>query len=249
MAKRRKLSNPLAMALMATLAERPMHPYEMASVLRFRGKEHSIKINYGSLYTVVQNLEKYGFIEVTEVQRHGRRPERTLYGLTEAGHHELHDWLAEMVQVPEKEYPRFEAALSMIMALPPDEAIRLLEERLRQITVQLTGLRAMLKQLMAEEGLPRLLLIESEYAAAMQAAEADWIEGIVRELKDGSIAGVDAWRTWHATGTMPEEWAEFEESMRERQGPSDTSGDRPGDGPGDGEGGPKAGSDLDYDTD
>ena len=39
-----------------------MHPYEMASELRERGKDQSIKIKWGSLYTVVQNLEKHGFV-------------------------------------------------------------------------------------------------------------------------------------------------------------------------------------------
>src|SRR5437899_3284101 len=111
MAARRKLSNPLALAVMVFLGERPMHPYEIARLLRQRGKEHTIKINYGSLYTVVQNLEKHGFVEVAGVQRQGNRPERTLYGLTAEGRIEMHDWLADLVAVPAKEYPAFEAAL------------------------------------------------------------------------------------------------------------------------------------------
>ena len=62
--QRRKLSNPLALAVMALLTEQPMHPYEIAQTLRRRGKDATTKINYGSLYTVVQNLEKHGFVEV-----------------------------------------------------------------------------------------------------------------------------------------------------------------------------------------
>jgi len=72
--KRRKLSNPLALAVMVLLSERPMHPYEIAQTLRQRGKEHSVKINFGSLYTVVQNLEKHGCVEVAEVQRKATVP-------------------------------------------------------------------------------------------------------------------------------------------------------------------------------
>lgn len=96
-AKRRKLSNPLALTVMVLLAERSMHPYEIAQTLRRRGKEHSVKINFGSLYTVVQNLEKHGYVEVTGVQRQGNRPERTLYGLTEAGRVEMVDWLSDLL--------------------------------------------------------------------------------------------------------------------------------------------------------
>ena len=72
MAKRRKVSNLLALSLLTMLVERPMYPYEMATSLRHRGKDQSIKINWGSLYTVVQNLEKHGFIEAVEVAREGQ---------------------------------------------------------------------------------------------------------------------------------------------------------------------------------
>ncbi|MEV8411859.1 helix-turn-helix transcriptional regulator, partial [Streptomyces niveus] len=96
-AKRRKLGNPLALAVMALLSERPMHPYEIARTLRQRGKENSVKINFGSLYTVVQNLQKHGYVEVADVQRQGNRPERTLYGLTGAGREEMLDWQATAV--------------------------------------------------------------------------------------------------------------------------------------------------------
>lgn len=37
--KRRKVGNLLALAILSTLVERPMHPYEMASILKARGKD------------------------------------------------------------------------------------------------------------------------------------------------------------------------------------------------------------------
>lgn len=117
--KRRKLSNPLALAVLVTLWQKPMHPYEIAQTLRRQGKDTSTKINYGSLYTVVQSLEKHGFVEVTDVERQGNRPERTVYGLTEAGREEMTEWLSDLVAVPAKEYPIFETALSLVGALPP----------------------------------------------------------------------------------------------------------------------------------
>ena len=76
--QRRRVSNPLALAVLATLRTRPMHPYEMATTMRAQGKERSIKLNYGSLYTVVDNLAKHGLIEAMEASREGRRPERTV---------------------------------------------------------------------------------------------------------------------------------------------------------------------------
>ncbi|MBY8880523.1 PadR family transcriptional regulator [Actinacidiphila acidipaludis] len=198
---------------MVFLNERPMHPYEIARLLRQRGKEHSIKINYGSLYTVVQNLEKHGFVEVAGVQRQGNRPERTLYGLTESGRVEMHDWLADLVAVPAREYPAFEAALSLIGALHPDEVAELLDERARALEVHAAALRGVLRRLDAE--LPRMFLIETEYQLHMIDAEAVWVRGFLRELSEGTLPGVAEWRTWHETGEVPEQWAQLEEEFRD----------------------------------
>ena len=40
-----------------------------------------------------------------------------MYQITEAGRKELDDWMAELVAVPVKEYPQFEAALSELPVL------------------------------------------------------------------------------------------------------------------------------------
>ena len=76
MAKRRKVGNLLALYLLSLLAQQPMYPYEMAQFLRERGKDKNFPINWGSLYTVVANLAKYGFIEEAGTVREGRQPER-----------------------------------------------------------------------------------------------------------------------------------------------------------------------------
>jgi DNA-binding PadR family transcriptional regulator len=226
-AKRRKLSNPLALAVMVFLAERAMHPYEIARLLRQRGKEHSIKINYGSLYTVVQNLEKHGFVAVAGVQRQGNRPERTLYGLTDAGRAEMHDWLADLLAVPAKEYPAFEAALSLMPVLHPDEVTDLLTERADALEVRAAGLRGVLGRL--DDDLPRIFLIETEYELHMIEAEAAWVRALAGELADGTITGAPEWRSWHDTGVVPGRWRQWEE-----HGEPDGQDSRPGpEGPGD----------------
>ncbi|MER5942530.1 PadR family transcriptional regulator [Streptomyces sp. NPDC001928] len=202
--KRRKLTNPLALAVMTTLWQKPMHPYEIAQTLRQQGKDASTKINYGSLYTVVQNLEKHGFVEVTGVERQGNRPERTIYGLTEAGREEMAEWLSDLLAVPAKEYPIFETALSLMAALPPDEVVRLLEMRLSSLEVQVASGRGALEKLC--ETLPRLFLVEVEYQLHMVEAQAEWVGGLLEEIKEGSLPGVEAWRHFHETGELPAEF-------------------------------------------
>ena len=81
--------NALALAVLICLSERPMHPYEVATTLRQRDKHESVRLNYGSLYAVVESLEKRGLITPQETAREGRRPERTVYEITEAGRIEM----------------------------------------------------------------------------------------------------------------------------------------------------------------
>ena len=213
MAKRRKISNLLALSLLTLLTERPMYPYEMAAVLRERGKDQSRKINWGSLYTVVQNLEKHGFIEAVEVAREGRQPERTTYQITDAGRAELKDWLRELLSVPEREYTRFEAALAESAVLPPDELIELLQQRLDALEAgnaeHQAGLDALTNQI------PRLFLIESEYYLAQRRAEAEWVRGLLKEFTDGTFPGIKAWQLYHDTGQVPHEILALVEMQRE----------------------------------
>src|SRR5919112_4677927 len=132
----RKVSNLLALAVLSYLAQRPMHPYELGRTLREHGDARSIKFNLGSLYMVVQQLEKAGFVTARETSREGQRPERTVYALTDAGRDEMRDWLRELVEEPQHEYPQFVAALSLIAALPPGEVVELLSRRLGRLAEQ-----------------------------------------------------------------------------------------------------------------
>jgi DNA-binding PadR family transcriptional regulator len=126
-AKRRRVSNLLALVILSMLATgRPMHPYEIATLLRRTGKERDMNIKWGSFYTVVQNLDKHGFIAPTGSDRDGRRPERTVYTITPEGRDELLDWLRELVAVPQAEFPF--AYASGARRLPP-EVERLLTAR------------------------------------------------------------------------------------------------------------------------
>jgi DNA-binding PadR family transcriptional regulator len=214
MAKRRKVSNLLALSLLTLLTQRPMYPYEMASMLRERGKDNAIKVNWGSFYTVVQNLEKYGLIEAVEVVREGRQPERTTYQITDAGRAELMDWIRELLSVPEREHSSFEAALGESAVVPPDELIGLLQQRLEALEEANGRLQAELARLVTQ--LPRLFLIESEYYLAQRRAEEDWVRGLLKEFTGGTFPGLDDWRRFHATGEVPDYVRELAEQERGR---------------------------------
>ncbi|GHG04957.1 MULTISPECIES: PadR family transcriptional regulator [Amycolatopsis] len=207
--KRRKVGNLLGLAVLSVVAERPRHPYEMAAVLKERGKDADLPIKWGSLYTVVANLEKHGFIEAVGSVKDGGRPERTVYRITPAGREEFEDWVRELVGTVDPEPPRFRSGLSMIGVLGPDQAISGLRERLDQLDERAGKQRVVLEQL--RPLMPRMFLIEVEYDIAMTEAEARWVRGFLGELTSGTLPGIEAWRRWHETGELPDDFGEFVE--------------------------------------
>jgi DNA-binding PadR family transcriptional regulator len=195
-------SNPLAMAVLVCLYERPMHPYEVAQTLRQRAKHESVRLNYGSLYAVVDSLEKRGLVKATGTIREGKRPERTVYEITEKGSREMVDWLTELVGVPVKEYPQFMAGLSFIAALDPADALQALRERADALGFRLAGLMGARKAA-SEAGLPRLFELEVEYEEGQLAAELRFVKGLIEDVETNALEGVDMWKAFHDDGTIP----------------------------------------------
>jgi DNA-binding PadR family transcriptional regulator len=180
---KRKVGNLLGLAVLSYLSQRPMHPYELSRTLREHGDARSIKFTHGSLYMVVGQLARAGFITEHETGRQGQRPERTVYALTEAGRDELRDWLRELVSQPEHEYPRFVSALSLIAALPPSEVVALLRQRLDRLAGQRDEIRAIVADAQ-EQGVPALFLVEEELRLALLDAESSFVRRFVDEITD-----------------------------------------------------------------
>src|SRR6202046_467303 len=217
MVRKRKLTSPLALAVLATLHSGPMHPYQIARLLRHRGKDDVIKIRYGSLHTVVKDREEGGLVEAGGTERAGHRPERTVYRLTEDGREELAERLRELISEPVKEYPVFASALSLLPSLHPDEVAGLLTERLQALELEIVGTSAILEHATSHQ-LPRLFLLETEYGLTMKRAEADWVRGLLRELADGTFVNLKLWRQVHDTGMLPAEvqdadWAQADRAV------------------------------------
>ncbi len=204
---RRRVPNPLALAVLACLTEKPMHPYEISTTLRTRGKEKSIKLNYGSLYAVVESLQKHGLIAVRETTRDGRRPERTVYEITAAGYEEFEDWLAELLSTPVRDFTSLEAGLSLMPTLPPDEVARLLDDRAVKLRSELRAMDAELAEAEAMH-LPALFVVESTYRRHMLQAELGFVTELAEGIRTASFPGTKTWRKLHelvAGGTSFEE--------------------------------------------
>ncbi|MEU4396716.1 PadR family transcriptional regulator [Kribbella sp. NPDC023855] len=169
--------------LLGLFWERPMHPYELVATLRERGSAAGVAVKHSSVYSTVERLHRHGLIAVERADRQGNRPERTVYSLTPAGHEELKSWLAELLEDPTEDPPRFDAALALVGLLEPARAAELLTRRSKRLTADAADLEAIVAQLQVD-GLPYLAVVELDYRVAMSRAQAAWVRRLALSLEE-----------------------------------------------------------------
>jgi len=192
----RKVSNLLGLAVLCYLSQEPMHPYALGRALREHGDARSIKYNPGSLYMVVGQLARAGFVAEQETGRDGQRPEHTVYALTDDGRRELRDWLRELVAQPQHEYPAFVAALAFVSALQPGEVSELLTSRLELVARQQAEIKELIADALAQ-GVPTLFLLEEEYRLAQLDAEFGFVQRLIARMADPATDWITLWADHH----------------------------------------------------
>jgi DNA-binding PadR family transcriptional regulator len=197
---KRKVSNLLALAVLSLLTERPMHPYEISSVMQHRELSAVIKLNQSSLYSVIEVLQREGLIVPVGTQRAGRYPERTIYETTEAGRTELADWLRSLLRRPVTEYTQFAAGLAFLGHLSPTEVATLLEEHTQHLQTEVGNIQAIIEKAL-HMGVDRMFLIEDSYTLTILEARLSFVQQLVREINAGEVTeihnGERVWRVAH----------------------------------------------------
>lgn len=188
----------LALAILAMLAESPMHPYRMQQLIRERGKDKVVNVGQrASLYKTIERLVAAGLVAVRETSRDQRYPERTVYELTDSGREVLHDWMREALAEPERTFPEFPAVLSFLPLLSPDEVAAQLEGRAARLRADVLQLEAELKA----APVARLFLIEDEYRLAQRRGELAWVTSLIDDLRAGRLTWTEEWVRTVAAGT------------------------------------------------
>lgn len=197
---RRRGTVPLGLAILCLLLERDRHPYDLVATLKVRHKHESIRLNYGSLYSVVERLEADGLIRAVRTEQDGNRPPRTVYGITEDGRQQLVEQLSSLLSTPQREYLAFTAALALMPALPPASVATLLRSRLAQLEAEIAKSAADHDAATREMDLPRVLLIEAHFDQAMRVAERDFVAALCEEIDEGRLEGLAWWELLHRRG-------------------------------------------------
>ncbi len=176
------------MVVLSLVWEEPMHPYRMQVLIKERGKDQIANVaQRNSVYQTIESLQRARLIEVRETSRAERRPERTVYQITDEGRRTLLSWLRTVLSTPAREFPDFPAALSLAAMLQPDDVRKQLEARVVSLVARLAELEQ------PYPGLPRLFLLEAEYMAAVLRAELKWLRSVIADLSTKKLTWSEAW--------------------------------------------------------
>lgn len=182
----------LALAVLALAAEEPMHPYRMQRLLRERGKDQVVNVGQRSqLYKTIDRLVRDGLLAAQGTERESARPERTVYAATGTGRELAVTWTLDMLTAPRHEFAEFTAALAYLPLLDPEMAADALALRLSDRRGELARVRRDLE--MAPDFLPRIVVVEAEYAIAHLETDVAWIASLLDDLRSGAL-------TWDRAG-------------------------------------------------
>jgi len=193
----------LGLIVLWMLIDEPMHVYRMQKQLEAQGKDRVVNVrSRATLYQAIERLVRDGLVEVAQTERAEGYPDRVVYAVTEAGRETARAWLHEMLRTTHNDYPDFIAALSILFALPPDEARRDLELRAERLAAELADIDAAFAD--APEGLPRLFLLEEECRRAIVQAELAWVRSVVDDLREGRLTWSEEWLRDVAAAFLPD---------------------------------------------
>ena len=81
--------NPVRLLILGLLAGAQLHGHQIRRAADQSGIEQWGGVKVGSLYGMLRRLEREGLIEPVRVEQEGRRPQRTVYAITDDGRQEL----------------------------------------------------------------------------------------------------------------------------------------------------------------
>ncbi|WP_214106128.1 PadR family transcriptional regulator [Acrocarpospora catenulata] len=175
----------VGLTVLGLLSIRESHPYELQQFITNTRKDFLTGLPR-SLYLAVERLSKAGLIEASETVRSGRRPERTIYRITEAGRDDMTTRLRMLIEQPDPDRRAFMAALSLLGCLPMPVARDALEIRRATVAAAIASLTAVLTELRLR-GMPDLVVLKLEHECSIQQAELDWVTSVLARFDSGTL--------------------------------------------------------------
>ncbi|WIM89841.1 PadR family transcriptional regulator [Candidatus Mycobacterium wuenschmannii] len=177
------LLNSLGISVLSLLRARPMHGYEMVQTLVERHADRIVKVRPGSLYHAVDRLTEEKLIRRAGTARDGKRPERAIYEITDAGVEALADRVGQLIAEPTHEFPQFAVALAEIDTLDADAAANAVDERVGALEARAAEIVALHDASVTPAG----YLVAFDYLLATTRAELAWLRAFAGSRRSGHL--------------------------------------------------------------
>ena len=173
----------LGISVLALLRERPMHGYEMYQTLVHRHADRIVKVRPGSLYHVVDRLTEEKLIRWAATARDGKRPQRAIYEITDAGGDTLAQRVRQLIATPVHEFPQFVVALAEVDTLGSDAAANAVDDRVGAMEARAAEIMAL-----RDAGVtPGGYLVALDYLLATMQGELLWLREFASSLRSGQL--------------------------------------------------------------
>ena len=161
--------------ILGLLRSQAMHGYKLMDRIH---KVMSVcaDIKRPTSYFVLENMKGKGWVTSTTV-KDGKRPERKVYQVTEAGESDYQAILRESLRMPLKMDSRGDIVFGFIQDLPNEESITLLGERKQLLEKDLAEVRS----IPAHSGGPKWVI---EHREQTIEREIQWVNQIIGRLSN-----------------------------------------------------------------
>jgi DNA-binding PadR family transcriptional regulator len=162
-------------AVLGSLAEEPCYGYDLLDRMRERSMRFWAEVGKASVYQTLGRLEVRGLVS-GRAQEGSEGPDRRVYRITKAGQRRLREGLGERFGELAPYETQAGLALGFLHLLPPAEARRAVDTRVRSVRELLDSLGAERDRSSASRGAERRIAISMlERQEALARAELDWL--------------------------------------------------------------------------
>jgi DNA-binding PadR family transcriptional regulator len=173
-------------SVLSLLRECPRHGYEMFQTIVARDADRVVKVRPGWLYHVVDRLTEEKLIRRAATGRDGKRPERVIYEITDAGAESLGERVRELIATPVQEFPQLVAALAAIDTLDRDAAASAVKDRVGALEPRVAEMAALCGA-DATPPSPGAHQLPVDYLLATMQAEISWLRGFASSLRSDQL--------------------------------------------------------------
>ena len=175
------------LVILGFLRRQPLYGYEIKRMIEQIMGDWT-NIAFGSIYFALKKLAEEGFVEKVGTEQEGSRPSRTVYQITAAGREEFLRLLRETWGGVERQYFRFDIALSFMEALPTKEIEGYLRNRINHLEHVIQFLGSHEEEELEDEHVPRRLAesVFGHHRVHFQA-ELDWTREVLENVEQGAF--------------------------------------------------------------